>query len=271
MIVVTAATGQYGRLVVERLLDRVPVADVAVAVRDTSRAADLANRGVDVRHGDYDDPDSMRGAFDGADRLLFVSSPTLEGRVAQHRRVVDAARDAGVGLVAYTSGVGADVVDEGLLGNHHATEQALADSALPTVLLRHPIYTEIFIHPGLRAAVESGELRAASGGRSMNTATRADLADAAAALLAAPDVQGGAYDLTGPLWTYDELAVALSELSGRRVVHRDGGQDEDAFEWFGPIIRAGGFEVQTPDLERLLGRPPTGVRAAAAAALAAAG
>lgn len=112
MIVVSAATGAYGSLVVDHLLNRAPAAQIAVAVRNPDKAADFATRGIQVLFADYDDPASMRTAYQGADRLLFISSPgpATGSRTVQHRRVVDAAAHAGVGTVLYTSGVGADVI-----------------------------------------------------------------------------------------------------------------------------------------------------------------
>jgi len=125
MYVISAATGEFGRLVVDRLLERVPAAEVAVAVRQPARADDLAQRGIEVRYGDYDQPASLRAAYQGATRLLFISSPDIgPSRLVQHRNVLEAARDAAVGSVIYTSGLGADVVDEGVLGEHHTTEAA---------------------------------------------------------------------------------------------------------------------------------------------------
>ncbi|MGY1679225.1 NAD(P)H-binding protein [Geodermatophilus sp. SYSU D01176] len=271
MIIVSAATGRYGRLVVDRLLERVPATEVAVAVRNPARAADLAERGVEVRHGDYDRPETLRPAFEGADRLLYVSGPDLGGRIPQHRNVVAAALDAGVGGIAYTSGLGADVVEDGPLGEHHAGEQAVLRSGLPATVLRHPIYSDFFLGPDLAAAIETGELASSTRGRGMNTATRADLAEAAAVVLTDGDRFGRAYDFTGRLWTYPQLAAVLSELGGRPVVHRD--VDEDAgvigLLGIGPFIRASGFERQTGDLEAVLGRPATGLEDAVASALAA--
>lgn len=269
MIMVSAATGQLGRLVLDRLLDRVTVAEVAVAVRDPGKAADLAARGVQVRHGDYEDPATLRRAFDGADRLLFISSPDTESgtRAARHRGVVAAARDAGVEMIAYTSGLGADVVKEGVLGEHHATERAIRDSGIPYTILRHPIYSDFFINPGLHAAVEAGELTSSSGGRGFNTAFRADLAEAAAVVLTGSGHIGRAYDFTGPLWTYPELAAVLSNVSGRTIRYREVDGDEGIMAMIGPLVRSGGFELQTADLERVLDRPATSLNAAVAAAL----
>lgn len=271
MIVVSAATGQLGRLVVQHLLERVPATEVAVAVRNPDRAADLAARGVAVRHADYGIPETLRPAFDGGDRLLFISGPLGEGRVAEHRDVVAAARDVGVAQIAYTSGLGADFVEEGPLGEHRATELAILDSGVPYTLLRHPIYSDFFISPDLRASIEAGELTSSTGTWALNTAGRADLAEAAAVVLTDEGHSGRAYDFTGQLWTYPQLADVLTRMSGRTVTYREVTEDDGIVGMLGlgPIIRSGGFEVQTPDLQQVLGRPPASLEDAVEAALAA--
>ncbi|MFD4786788.1 NAD(P)H-binding protein [Streptomyces sp. NPDC058459] len=127
MIVVSAASGAFGRLVVDRLLERCPADLVTAAVRDPGKAADLAARGVRVRPGDYDVPKTLRTVFEGADRLLLISSPELDParRAAQHRAAVDAAVDAGVGSIVYTSFLGAGTQSDGVTAAHHATERGL--------------------------------------------------------------------------------------------------------------------------------------------------
>jgi NAD(P)H dehydrogenase (quinone) len=268
MMLVSAATGEFGRLVVDRLLESVPASDVAVAVRNVGGAADLADRGVEVRFGDYDDPSSLREAFSGVDSLLFISAPVTDsGRLEQHRNVVTAAKDAGVGMLVYTSGLGADFVDEGVLGEHHQTEQWISESGLPYVLLRHPIYSETYINAGLHVAIEAGEITSSTQGRGLNTATRADLAQAAAAVLTAPNGSSDAYNFTGPLWTYPQLAEVLSEVSGRPVVYREVDDEEGFLGMLAEVVRYGGFEVQTDDLQRVLGRPAMNLRESVGAAL----
>ena len=271
MIVVSAATGQFGRLVVEHLLTRTPAHELAIAVRNPATADDLADRGVQVRYADYDEPESLVSAFRGADRLLFISSPDQARRV-QHRNVVAAASEAGVGMVAYTSGLGADMVPEDtpVLGDHHVTEQAIEQSGVPYVMLQHPLYTELFINASLKSAIEAGELTSNTGGRGMNTASRADLAEAAAAVLTSADYVAPTYRFTGRLWTYPELAAALSDASGRPVSYREVDQDEGAIGFMGlaPLIQAGGFEVQTTDLQTVLGHQPADLHDAVALALA---
>ncbi|SNT36849.1 NAD(P)H dehydrogenase (quinone) [Asanoa hainanensis] len=253
MIVVCAASGALGRLVVAELVAR--GSRVVAAVRDP--AVDLV--GAEVRHGDYDDPVSLRSALSGAERVLLISSPELatDRRVAQHRAVIDAAVAEGVRAVAYTSFLGADRGGDPMNAAHHETERALVASGLGHTILRHPFYTDAFVNA---AVVGSGVLLSATGGRGLNTALRADLAEAAVNVLTDDSHLGRAYDLTGPPWTYQQLAEVLRE-AGRPVEHRD---SPDAVQ--GPmgflmgLARAGRLERQTDDLRRVLGREPATLR-----------
>ncbi|MBA8807227.1 NAD(P)H-binding protein [Promicromonospora sukumoe] len=269
MIVVSAASGALGRLVVAELLAAVPAGQVVAAVRDPGRAADLAAQGVQVRRGDYDDAASLGDAFDGADRLLLISSPELDTarRTAQHLAAIEAADAAGVERIVYTSFLGADRAGDGMNAAHHATERALVASGPGHTVLRHPFYSDAFVNAGLRSAVDSGRLVSATGGRGLNTASRADLAAAAAAVLTDDGHAGRSYDLTGPLWTYPQLAEELARATGRPVAHQAGDVPGPMGFLMG-LARAGALERQTDDLHHLLGRPPTSLRQAVAAALA---
>ncbi|MEU6743358.1 NAD(P)H-binding protein [Streptosporangium sandarakinum] len=240
MIAVSAASGALGRLVIAHLRAR---AEVVAVVRDPGRAPE----GVPVRHGDYDDPASLREAFDGVDRLLLISSPELDTarRIGQHLAAVAAAKDAGVGAVVFTSFLGADTAATGLTEAYHATERAVLDSGLPYTILRHPFYGDPFV-----PRVSGGELTASTGGRGLNTAFRSDLAEAAANVLTGEGHLGRAYDLTGPLWSHPEVAAALG-VPYREVPDAGPG----AMSWINAQVRAGLLERQTPDLERVLGRP----------------
>ncbi|MEW1648261.1 NAD(P)H-binding protein [Streptomyces sp. NPDC091219] len=268
MIVVSAASGSLGRLVVDHLLSLVPADHVTVAVRDPAAVADLADRGVGVRRGDYDDPASLRTAFDGARRLLLISSPVLAAadRVRQHVAAVDAGHTVGVGAIAYTSFLGADRGADGMTEAHHATEQALLRSGLPWTMLRHPFYSEAFLEPALASAVDSGVLSDPSGGRGLNTAFRSDLAEAAARVLTGGDQHlGRAYDFTGPLWTYPQLADAIERVRGVAVVLREESQQAPgAMGWLHGLVRSGALESQTGDLQDVLGHPPTSLDQAVA-------
>ncbi|WP_066375356.1 NAD(P)H-binding protein [Herbidospora mongoliensis] len=238
MYAVTAATGNLGRLVLDRLKG-----DVVAVVRDPSRVPS----GVEARHGDYDDPISLRAAFAGVERLLLISSSELDTarRITQHRNAVDAAVAAGVTAIVYTSFLNADTVATGMTEGHHATEQAIFESGLAHTILRNPFYGEAFL-----PQVTDGVIRSSTGGRGLNTAFRDDLAQAAANALTGDDHLGRAYDLTGPLWSCPEVADALG-VAYEEVPDAAPGP----MAWLNGLVRAGALERQTPDLEILLGRP----------------
>jgi NAD(P)H dehydrogenase (quinone) len=269
MIVVTGVTGKLGRIVAEDLLGRVPAAELVAVARNPTGAAYLADRGVEVRRGDYEDPASLRTAFDGADVLLFVSgSDVTPGvRLRQHGHVVDAAKAAGVGRIVYTSAIGAED-GKGFLADHTATEALLRDSGLPHTVLRNTFYAEALINPTLRDAVASGELRGADGGVPVNFATIRDLALAASTTLTGEGYAGAVYELRGPVWTLTELAATVSDVAGTPVAYRavpvaDLGPAGFVHE----LIASGLFAEPSADLEKLLGRPATSLREAVEAVL----
>ncbi|MCW0212266.1 MAG: NAD(P)H-binding protein [Pseudonocardia sp.] len=271
MIVVTGVTGRLGRVVVEELLTRVPAGGLAAVARTPEKAADLADRGVDVRRGDYEDRASLDAAFAGADVVLLVSSPdvTPGARARQHGTAIDAAKAAGVGRIVYTSAINADT-GPSFLADHATTEALLRDSGLVSTVLRNTFYSDLFVNPGtVAAAVDTGEIVYADGGRSLNTATIRDLGLAAAVVLTGRGHEGARYELRGSLWTYDELAAAISAESGKPVVHREIPLSEAGDGAFvAQLVSGGFFSEPSEDLEKLLGRPATGIRELVRAALA---
>jgi NAD(P)H dehydrogenase (quinone) len=263
MILVTAATGHYGRLVVESLLQKVAARDLAVAVRHPEKARDWRSRGVQVRQADYDDLSSLHAAFEGVDDLLFVSSPEFDipTRMAQHERVIEGAKRGKVRHVAYTSFLGAQNEQPGGFNAHYLTERALEKSGLTVTLLRHPFYTESLVNQGLlQDAMASGRLKDASGGKAVNSANRADLAAAAAAILTGAGEKGRPLELTGTPWTFSQLAEAIGRATGRTIaIEKISSKDAGPFGWLFDLIAAGLYERETPDLARLIARRPTSV------------
>ncbi|MEU1122095.1 SDR family oxidoreductase [Streptomyces sp. NPDC005899] len=223
MIVVTGATGQYGSEVIEHLLRRgVPATQIVAAVRAPAKATALAAMGVEVRHADYDRPETLPLAFAGADKLMLVSSTGSDPvRIAQHRAIIDAAAKAEAGLVAYTSVTRATTNPMTSARVHRDTEQALTDAGLPTVLLRNGWYTEN--HTAiLPDAVARGTIVGSAGQGQIASATRSDLAEAAAVVLTLDDQAGKIYDLTGDTaWTMPELAAACAAQTGKPVTYTD--------------------------------------------------
>ncbi|UCV05558.1 SDR family oxidoreductase [Dechloromonas denitrificans] len=221
MIVVTGASGQLGRLVIAALLQKVPAGEIVAAVRNPAKVADLAARGVQVRQADYDQPASLVAAFKGADKLLLISASEVGRRVPQHRAVIDAAKAAGVGLLAYTSILHADTSPLPLAAEHQETEALIRASGLPAVILRNSWYTENYL-AGIPAALQYGVLLGSAGAGRIASAARADYAEAAAAVLTTDDQAGRIYELAGDeSYTLAELAGEITQQSGKAVAYQD--------------------------------------------------
>lgn len=270
-VAVTGATGQLGRLVVEALLKKgeTPVA----IVRDPAKAADLAERGVDVRQASYDDPAALDRALAGVDRVLLVSGNEFGARVAQHANVIRAAERAGVQLLAYTSIPVADRNPMILAQEHTGTEAVLAEATVPHVILRNGWYWENYT-AGLPHAVETGVFAGAAGAGKVAGAARADYAEVAANVLTSDGHAGQVYELGGDaLLTYDELAQAMSEASGKPVRYQDLPEADYAAGLIGAglpegfaraladadagVAKGGLLDVNSGHLQQLLGRPST--------------
>ena len=274
---VTGATGQLGGLVTEALLQTVPASAIVAGVRDPAKAAATALRdqGVEVRVADYARPETLASALAGVDRLLLVSGSEIGKRKVQHRNVIDAAKDAGVGLIAYTSILHADTSPLFLAGEHRDTEAALAEAGVPFVLLRNGWYTEVFTWR-LPLALKHGALIGAAGDGRISAAARADYARAAATVLAGGDHAGRTYELAGDAsFTLTELVAVVAEASGKPMAYRsmtaeafrsaamDAGvpemlamilSDTDAAAEKGALFDDGG------ELARLIGQPTTPFR-----------
>ncbi|MFL4473319.1 SDR family oxidoreductase [Paeniglutamicibacter sp. MACA_103] len=221
-ILVTGATGKLGRLVVEALLERnVPAEQIVAGGRNTAKLADLARLGVQVRAMDYSDPASLREAFAGVEKVLLVSGNEPGPRVAQHLDVIETAKDAGVQLLAYTSIPNADTTTMALAADHQETERALRNSGLPYVLLRNGWYLENYTEQ-LGGILQHGSVFGSAGDGRLNGATRADLAQAAAAVLLAEDQAGLVYELGGEeSFTLEDLAREVSTATGQAVTYQD--------------------------------------------------
>ena len=194
---VTGASGQLGRLVIDGLLKTVPASQIGVLVRSDKAAAEFAARGLHVHNGDYGRPDSLKAAFTGVDRALLISSSEIGQRTAQHRNAIEAARQAGVKLLAYTSLLHADTSPLGLAEEHRQTEAALKASGVPHALLRNGWYSENYA-ASIPAALAHGALLGSADGGRIASAARADYAEAAVRVLTAAEPQAGRiYELAG--------------------------------------------------------------------------
>lgn len=285
MIVVTGATGQLGRLVIENLLKTHPANTLVAAVRNPVKAADLAARGVIVRRADYSQADSLDTAFAGAERILLISSSELGQRAAQHRAVIEAAVRSGVKLIGYTSLLHADTSPLGLASEHRETEAMLKASGLPHVVLRNGWYTENHI-ASLPAALAHGVVLGCAGDGRFSTAARADYAAAAAAAMTLPNQAGRAYELAGDQsYSLAGFAAEIARQAGKPVAYNDMTEADykNALTGFGlpePLAAMladsdtgaskGGLFDESRQLSALIGRPTTPLSETVAAAIKAA-
>jgi len=269
-IVITAASGQLGRLVVESLLARgVTPGDIVATARDVSRLEDLAEQGVATVALDYSAPGA--DVIGRGDSVLLVSG-TEPDRVAQHRALIGLAAEAGADRVAYTSAIRADDTTLFVAPDHAATEEILRASGVPFTILRNSWYNENYF-PAFEQARRTGVvITSATGGR-ISSAARRDYADAAAAVLIEGGHEGAVYELGGDTaWTMHELADTFGEALGRTIElqtvspeeHRqiltDAGLSGFWIELPVAMDRdttAGNVYVDTHDLSRLIGRPTT--------------
>ena len=288
MILITGATGQLGRVVIEHLAKRGHAGRVAGLVRDEARAADLKAEGVDLRVGDYDDVGSLDAAMKGVERVLLISGTERDPArsLRQHANVIDAARRAGVGFLAYTGRAMRDPssTETELMRGHFHTEDLIRESGMVHALFRNALYLESLAYfigkggsqPGEASTFET-DIRLPTGEGKVSYALRSELGEGIAHALAREETEDRVYTLTaGEAWSFHDVARALGELSGRPVTYTptdtatfraqmgDRGFPEALIrliQGFYRDIRDGQLDEVTPELEGLLGRTPSTLRA----------
>jgi NAD(P)H dehydrogenase (quinone) len=217
MIAVTGATGKLGVLVIQDLLRKLPANRIIALVRDHAKAGALRSAGVIVREADYDKPETLRSALSGVEKVLLISSNDIGRRLAQHAAVIRAAQESGVNLIAYTSVLQADRSGLSLALEHKATEEAIRHSKIPYVMLRNGWYLENHTEH-LVPALDHGAIFGSAGEGRFASASRADYAAAAAAVLTESGHENRTYELAGSHpFTLRELALEVSKQSGKPV------------------------------------------------------
>ncbi|MFF4362351.1 SDR family oxidoreductase [Streptomyces sp. NPDC001604] len=280
-IVVTGSTGHLGRHVVEQLLEKVPAEQITAVVRDEVKGADFAARGVKLAVADYNAPETFDSVFSAGDKVLLISGNEFDkGRVGQHKVVIEAARAAGVALLAYTSAPGS--LTAALADDHRGTEEALLASGVPFTLLRNSWYHENYTE-NLAPVLEHNAVVAAAGDGRVSSASRADYAAAAVAVLTGEGHENKTYELGGDeAWSFAEYAAELSKQTGKEIAYSP--VSVEALTGIltgagvpGPLaailagvdasIEKGELVVSTGDLSRLTGRPTTPLADAIAVAV----
>lgn len=290
MIIVTGASGAFGRLVAEQLIERVPRGQLILTSRKPQQLADLAARGAQVRHADFDDPGSLREAFAGGTRMLLISTARVGTRVGQHINAIDAAVAAGVHHIVYTSILNAAQPKNPAIVkfDHRATEEHLERCGAAWTFLRDDWYAEAIAGAMAPGALAMGRVPDNTGSGRAAVISRRDCADCASEVLLQNGHENRAYDLTGPeLMTVTQMMALAGEIAGRRIVvepvddaemlahfdslgvprHASDIVPQGPIPWssddmvsFGQSIREGFFDVLTDHVERLTGRKPRSLR-----------
>jgi NAD(P)H dehydrogenase (quinone) len=279
---VTGATGHLGTLVIEDLLAAgVPASDIVAIARSAEKASGLADRGVVIRLANYSDPQTLPAALAGVDVLLLISGSEVGHRITQHGAVIDAAKAAGVGRIAYTSVLRADTSTLPVAPDHLATEELIRASGVPFTFLRNGWYTENYTDR-IGEYVGQGVIVAAAADGRIAAAPRADFALAAAAALTGAGHENAVYELAGPSFSLKELAAAVTEVTGTEVAYHEVstdelvgiltgvGLDDGTAQFVAAIDTAtvrGDLESDSTDLQALIGRPVTSITEALRAAV----
>lgn len=274
MILVTGATGHLGQAVIEQLLTKIPASGIAALVRNPAKAESLKAKGISIREGDYHNKAALVAAMQGVDKLLFISSSDFNDRPGQQRNVVDAAKEAGVKHIFYTSvsmkNAGNSAIGW-LMADHFATEDYIKASGLTYTFLQNGLYMEVLPMFLGEKVFETGVFFAAGEGKTA-LVSRLDLAEVAANLLTGSGHENKAYSLAGShAYSFADVANYLSAQSGKTVAYTDA--PADVFEnvlkgaglpdhvvvmstGFAAAMKNGDFDNAGSTLEQLLGRAP---------------
>lgn len=289
-IIVTGASGQFGRAAAKLLLKKVPSKDLIFTTRKPQELTELIARGANVRKADFDDPAGLDMAFRGGDRMLLISTARVGTRVGQHRNAIEAAKRAGIRHIVYTSLLNADREDNPALVklDHRATEEILERSGLAWTFLRDSQYSEAVAMAMAPVALQAGRHFGSSAEGKVAYVSREDCVESAVSVLTTPGHERTAYDLTGPeLFTQRSTMELVSELAGKPIeyvpvddegmfavfdalgVPRHASDDPTSapIPWcstdmvsFSRSIREGFFDVVSDHVQRLTGHPPRTLR-----------
>jgi NAD(P)H dehydrogenase (quinone) len=289
-IVVTGASGNYGRAFTDALIAKGRAQDLILITRTPAKLNDRVTQGCEVRYGDFDKPETLQAAVMGADKMLLISGTRVGARVVQHKAAIDAAAKAGVKHIAYTSFIGIDdpANPAEVRHDHIETEQLIRASGMAWTMLRDAHYADAMILMAGPGVMQSGQWISNAGAGLEAMVWRDDCVAAAVAVMTSDGHEGQTYNITGPeLQTFEDVTAILAEVTGKPIafVPVDDEQQYAMFDamgiprrpvddqtvgglpWnsddmvtFGQAIREGYLEICSGDVEKLTGRPARSVR-----------
>lgn len=279
MILVTGTTGHLGSAVIKQLLKHTPANKIVAFARDEHKAKHLTEKGIEVRYGTFEDTYSLDGAMQGIEKVLLISTIDHH-RLQQHKNVVDAAKRAGVKHILYTSASIKNVntsAIKAIMESHFQTEDYIKRSGLKYTFLRNTLYTDVIPFYIGKKVLETGVFLPAGNGK-VAYALRREMGEATANALLQNGHENKIYEITGSeLYSYEDVAKVLSELSGKSIAYTDiepsklseqlkqAGNSElvaAVIIGFATDIKNHQFEIVSKDLENLLERKPTALKEA---------
>ncbi|GGF08445.1 NAD(P)H dehydrogenase (quinone) [Chishuiella changwenlii] len=268
-IAITGATGQLGRLTVSKLKEKTAKENLVALVRTPEKAADL---GIEAREFDYSKPETLATSLQGIDTLFLISGSEIGQRETQHKNVINAAKEAGVKRIVYTSLLYATDSEMALAKEHVATEKLLSESGLSYTILRNGWYTENYAG-SIAGALQAGAFIGSAQNGKISSATREDFAEAAAVVLTNEGHENKIYELAGDdAYTLSDLASEISKQTGKNIPYNDLTEEEYTKvlvsvglpEGFAQILAdsdakaaKGSLYSEDKTLSKLIGRPTT--------------
>lgn len=278
MILITGATGEFGKHAVQQLIEKgVNIADISVLSRSMEKATNYKEDGITVKIGDYTNYDSLVKAFEGVDKLLFVSSSEIENRAEQHQNVVKAAKAAGVKHIVYTSFMRNQETDNSAIAflqdSHLKTENWIKDSGMNYTILQNATYLDMLPMFIGEQVLETGVIiQPAENGKS-SSVLKQELAEAAAVVLTSEGHENKTYPLVNnQAISYNEVAETIAQISGKNITYQSPSPEEyqatlktygvpdeyiGLFTAFSLAQANGELEMSDNSLEKLIGRKPT--------------